>query len=127
MARRTPLSRISGARPRQGIEPGSDQPEQNRFRIEPADACDMRHFGRPECMEPKLRKTAFQFPEQLFVKNDVELRVQPALQQELVATQSERLPNLGVVLFDRRDIRLVSSDGVYNGSYRTCIPKYKRW
>lgn len=50
----------------------------------------MRHFGRAQRMQPQRRVARFQPAEQPFVEVDFQSGVQAALQQQLVAAQTER-------------------------------------
>ena len=54
-------------------------------------------------MKPDPGEHPFQVAEQLFVEVDAELRMQPALQQQLVAAQRKRLCDLFAVLLARGD------------------------
>ena len=54
-------------------------------------------------MKPDPGEHPFQVAEQLFVEVDAELRMQPALQQQLVAAQRKRLRDLFAVLLARGD------------------------
>ncbi len=70
----------------------------------------MAHLGSPQRIEPQRRIAALQVAEQGFVEVDLQIGVQPALQQQLVAAQPESLLDLAVVLLAGSDevlLRLV--------------------
>ena len=95
----------------QRVESRVDQPSQRRFRVQPADPGDVEYFGRAERMQSDLRIARFQLPEQVFVKIDPQFRVQAALQQQLVAAQTERTVDFLAVLLQRGDERPVGLVG----------------
>ena len=92
-----------GSGARQRIQSGGHEPAQRFERRQTADAGDVGHFGRTERMKPDPGEHPFQVAEQLFVEVDAELRMQPALQQQLVAAQRKRLRDLFAVLLARGD------------------------
>lgn len=95
---------------RQGVQSGGDQPFQGVERGEAADAGDVRHFGRSEGVQAYLRIEALECREELLVEIDPQLRVQTALQQQLVAAEGEHPLDFLLVFVERGDespLRLV--------------------
>ncbi len=92
-----------GAGARKRVEPGCHQAAQGLQGRQAADAGDVRHLGRTQRMQPQRGVERFQVGEKPLVEVDAQLRMQAALQQQLVAAQLQRTVDLLAVLGQRGD------------------------
>ena len=88
-----------GAGARKRVEPGCHQAAQGLQGRQAADAGDVRHLGCTQRMQPQpWGSSRFQVGEKPLVEVDAQLRMQAALQQQLVAAQLQRTVDLLAVL-----------------------------
>ena len=100
-----------GAGTRKRVEPGCHQAAQGLQGRQAADAGDVRHLGRTQRMQPQRGVERFQVGEKPLVEVNAQLRMQAALQQQLVAAQTERAVDFFAVLLHRGDERPVGLVG----------------
>src|SRR5688572_19752397 len=92
------------------VEPGRDQPIDDRGRRYPVEPRDMQDFRRRESMQLELRVTRLDRAEEILIPLNRKIRVVAALQQELVSTDRNRLVDLVEDLLEPEHVPLAVPD-----------------
>src|SRR5229473_6261475 len=95
---------------RNGLQPRVHQPL-NRFAdADFADFRDAQNFGRRKTMQMHLRIARFQGAQQIFVIADLQVRVQPALEQNSGAAEFQHFVDFLVDFLEREDVAVLGAE-----------------